>query len=64
MPECLATFTMQAVLLQPLGDDGVLVLASDTIRGFTPADQVLLCCAAMSLDLWHHRLDGVYFLGC
>ena len=31
----------QAVILQPLGDDGVLVVASDTIRGFTSRDQVL-----------------------
>ena len=29
------------MILQPLGDDGVLVVASDTIRGFTSRDQVL-----------------------
>lgn len=40
----------QAVLLQPLGDDGVLVLASDTIRGFTPADQAWLGTIAEKVD--------------
>jgi len=40
----------QAVLLQPLGDDGVLVLGSDTIRGFTPADQAWIGTIAEKVD--------------
>ncbi|XP_024371342.1 protein COFACTOR ASSEMBLY OF COMPLEX C SUBUNIT B CCB4, chloroplastic [Physcomitrium patens] len=40
----------QAVLLQPLGDDGVMVLASDTIRGFTPADQAWIGTIAEKVD--------------
>ncbi|XP_024539620.1 protein COFACTOR ASSEMBLY OF COMPLEX C SUBUNIT B CCB4, chloroplastic-like isoform X2 [Selaginella moellendorffii] len=30
----------QSVIIQPLGDSGVLILAGDTIRGFSPLDQV------------------------
>jgi len=40
----------QAVILQPLGDDGVLVVASDTIRGFTSRDQAWLGTIAEKLD--------------
>lgn len=43
----------QAVILQPLGDDGVLVVASDTIRGFTSRDQVL--CHSLKWSFFLHR---------
>ncbi|CAI5494527.1 unnamed protein product [Closterium sp. Naga37s-1] len=41
----------QAAILQPLGDgDGVIVMGSDTIRGFTPLHQVWLGSIAEKLD--------------
>jgi hypothetical protein len=32
----------QAVLVQPIGDKGVLIAASGTVRGFSKIDQVCL----------------------
>ncbi|CAI5484867.1 unnamed protein product [Closterium sp. Yama58-4] len=41
----------QAAIVQPLGDgDGVIVMGSDTIRGFTPLHQVWLGSIAEKLD--------------
>jgi len=40
----------QAVVVQPLGSEGVLVAASDTQRGFTQADQRWLALVAQKLD--------------
>jgi hypothetical protein len=31
---------VQAVIIQPLGEDGVLIAASNTIRGYTSRDKV------------------------
>lgn len=30
----------QAVIVQALGDEGVLIVGNDTVRGFTSRDQV------------------------
>ncbi len=42
--------TRQAVVVQPLGSEGVLVAASGTQRGFTTADQRWLALLAQKLD--------------
>ncbi len=34
---------VQAVIIQPLGEDGVLIAASNTIRGYTSRDKVNFC---------------------
>lgn len=33
----------QAAIIQPIGNDGVLIAASNTQRGFTRLDQVPVC---------------------
>lgn len=35
-------FNMQAALIQPIGSEGVLVVGSDTQRGFSRLDQVCM----------------------
>lgn len=45
----------QALLVQPLGEDGVLVVAGDTQRGFTPLDLRYISDLADKLD---STLDG------
>ena len=45
----------QAIIVQPLGTDGVLVAASGTQRGFTTSDQAWLSLVAQKLD---STLDG------
>eukprot|EP01018_Ginkgo_biloba_P002755 Gb_38027 [translate_table: standard] len=40
----------QAVILQPLGDDGVMIVAGDRIRGFSPNDQAWIAMISEKLD--------------
>ncbi|KAL2653180.1 hypothetical protein R1flu_021308 [Riccia fluitans] len=40
----------QALILQPLGEDGVLILGSDTLRGFGPNDQRWIVAIGEKLD--------------
>lgn len=40
----------QAVVVQPIGGEGVIVAASGTQRGFTPADQAWIAVVAQKLD--------------
>jgi hypothetical protein len=40
----------QAVVVSPIGNDGVLVAASGTQRGFTPADQAWMAVLAEKMD--------------
>lgn len=43
MPGLMTVYViLQAVIIQPLGHDGIMILASDTLRGFGPSDQVCL----------------------
>ncbi len=41
---------LQGVALQPIGDAGVLVAATDTVRGFSALDQAWLAAIADKLD--------------
>ena len=41
---------MQGVVVQPVGDTGVLVAATDTVRGFSRLDQAWLAAIADKLD--------------
>jgi hypothetical protein len=38
------------VVVQPIGGEGVIVAASGTQRGFTPADQAWIAVVAEKLD--------------
>eukprot|EP00249_Psilotum_nudum_P011322 c23101_g1_i4 orf=640-1107(+) len=40
----------QAVILQPLGDEGIMIVAGDTIRGFGSTDQVWIASIGEKLD--------------
>ncbi|OAE18973.1 hypothetical protein AXG93_461s1140 [Marchantia polymorpha subsp. ruderalis] len=40
----------QAAILQPLGDDGILILGSNTLRGFGPNDQGWIVALGEKLD--------------
>ncbi|XAR64994.1 hypothetical protein NMG60_11008916 [Bertholletia excelsa] len=40
----------QAVILQPLGDKGILIIGGDTIRGFTTSDQAWISLIGDKLD--------------
>ncbi|KAI5068247.1 hypothetical protein GOP47_0016592 [Adiantum capillus-veneris] len=40
----------QAVILQPLGDDGIMIVAGDTVRGFGPTDQSWILYIGEKLD--------------
>ena len=40
----------QAVVVTPVGNEGVMVAASGTQRGFTPADQAWMAVLAEKLD--------------
>lgn len=40
----------QAVILQPLGDSGIVILGGDTIRGFTTSDQAWITYLGEKLD--------------
>lgn len=40
----------QAVILQPLGDDGIMVIAGDRVRGFGQTDQAWILSIAEKLD--------------
>ncbi|KAJ7542674.1 hypothetical protein O6H91_09G006300 [Diphasiastrum complanatum] len=40
----------QAVILQPLGDEGIMVVGSDQIRGFGPRDQAWITTIGEKLD--------------
>ena len=41
---------LQGVAIQPIGDAGVLVAATDTVRGFSALDQAWLAAIADKLD--------------
>ena len=41
---------MQGVTVQPVGDSGALVAATDTVRGFSALDQAWLAAIADKLD--------------
>ncbi|PKI69277.1 hypothetical protein CRG98_010350 [Punica granatum] len=41
----------QAVILQPLGDNGIAVIGGDTIRGFTTSDQTWIAYIGEKLDV-------------
>ena len=43
--------TVQALIMQPLGDEGVMVVCSDTIRGFTKIDQSWIATISEKLDV-------------
>mmetsp|Transcript_11507 Transcript_11507/g.31929 ORF Transcript_11507/g.31929 Transcript_11507/m.31929 type:complete len:215 (-) Transcript_11507:177-821(-) len=43
--------TVQALIMQPLGDDGVMLVCSDTQRGFTKIDQSWIATLAEKLDV-------------
>ncbi|XP_024545425.1 protein COFACTOR ASSEMBLY OF COMPLEX C SUBUNIT B CCB4, chloroplastic-like isoform X5 [Selaginella moellendorffii] len=51
----------QSVIIQPLGDSGVLILAGDTIRGFSPLDQIWITTLGQKLDATLETLQT--FLG-
>ncbi|CAM6116373.1 unnamed protein product [Calypogeia fissa] len=40
----------QAVIIQPLGNDGIMIVASDTLRGFGPSDQGWIVAIGEKLD--------------
>ncbi|CAM8956182.1 unnamed protein product [Rhodiola kirilowii] len=40
----------QAVILQPLGDDGIAILGGDTVRGFTTSDQAWITLVAEKIE--------------
>ncbi|MCO5594129.1 hypothetical protein L7F22_048150 [Adiantum nelumboides] len=40
----------QAVILQPLGDEGIMIVAGDTVRGFGPTDQAWILSIGEKLD--------------
>lgn len=40
----------QAVILQPLGDKGIVIIGGDTIRGFTSSDQAWITLIGEKLD--------------
>ncbi|GMP94292.1 hypothetical protein CsSME_00043799 [Camellia sinensis var. sinensis] len=40
----------QAVILQPLGDEGIAIIGGDTIRGFTTSDQAWISLIGEKLD--------------
>ncbi|KAK4373216.1 hypothetical protein RND71_008600 [Anisodus tanguticus] len=40
----------QAVILQPLGDEGIAIIGGDTIRGFTSSDQAWITLIGEKLD--------------
>ena len=42
--------TSQGVAVQPIGEAGVLVAATDTVRGFSALDQAWLAAIADKLD--------------
>lgn len=39
----------QAAIIQPIGNDGVLIAASNTQRGFTRLDQVTSCLVVFAI---------------
>jgi hypothetical protein len=41
---------VQAVIIQPLGEDGVLIAASNTIRGYTSRDKAWIATIGEKLD--------------
>ncbi|KAJ7943564.1 Protein COFACTOR ASSEMBLY OF COMPLEX C SUBUNIT B CCB4 chloroplastic [Quillaja saponaria] len=41
---------MQAVILQPLGDEGIAIIGGDTVRGFTASDQAWITLIGEKLD--------------
>lgn len=41
---------VQGLIVQPLGDEGLLLAATDTIRGFVPKDQAWIATLAEKLD--------------
>ncbi|PKA61334.1 hypothetical protein AXF42_Ash006231 [Apostasia shenzhenica] len=45
-----ARLSRNAVILQPLGDKGILVIGGDTVRGFTHVDQAWVSSIAEKLD--------------
>lgn len=47
---------VQGVVVQPIGDGGVMVAATDTVRGFSQLDQAWLATIADKLDA---TLDNV-----
>ncbi|GAV92946.1 DUF2930 domain-containing protein [Cephalotus follicularis] len=40
----------QAVILQPIGDNGIAIIGGDTIRGFTTSDQAWITFIGDKLD--------------
>jgi hypothetical protein len=50
VPALTACVRLQGILVQPLGTDGVLVLATGTQRGFTALDQRWVALLAQKLD--------------
>ena len=43
--------TVQALIMQPLGDEGVMLVCSDTQRGFTKVDQSWISTISEKLDV-------------
>jgi hypothetical protein len=52
--------TVQAMIMQPLGEDGVMLVCGDTQRGFTKVDQSWISTIAEKLDvtLQSNSMDG------
>ncbi|KAM0846004.1 hypothetical protein ACQ4PT_055969 [Festuca glaucescens] len=44
------TLALSALILQPIGDKGIVVIGGDTIRGFTNLDQAWIAMIADKLD--------------
>lgn len=41
---------MQGLIVQPLGDEGLLLAATDTVRGFVPKDQAWIATLGEKVD--------------
>lgn len=48
----------QAVILQPLGDEGVMIVAGNTVRGFGPTDQAWVLSIGEKLDATLGKCDS------
>lgn len=48
----------QAVILQPLGDRGIAIIAGDTVRGFSNLDQAWITLIAEKLDATLSKFSG------
>ncbi|KAK9116990.1 hypothetical protein Sjap_015937 [Stephania japonica] len=48
----------QAVILQPLGDKGFIIIGGDTIRGFTSSDQAWITLISEKLDSTISKLEA------